>query len=221
MLDYLKNKNKKVLIILDEVDNSLEMKYFIQGYASLLGQKYSIFLLMTGLYENVSKLQNEKLLTFLYRAPKIKLKPLSINSIAYKYSSLLNVEYDLAIELAKLTKGYAYCYQVLGYLLYKNKKATIDEQILSELDQYLFEYVYEKVYFEISNKCKEILLTIKDDKPIKIEDIANKINKTTKYISVYRDILIKEGILFSPSYGYVQFLLPRFDNFLKTKLSIK
>ena len=71
MLDYLKNKNKKVLIILDEVDNSLEMKYFIQGYASLLGQKYSIFLLMTGLYENVSKLQNEKSLTFLYRAPKI------------------------------------------------------------------------------------------------------------------------------------------------------
>ena len=33
ILSYLKSKNKKILITIDEVDNSDEMKYFIQGYA--------------------------------------------------------------------------------------------------------------------------------------------------------------------------------------------
>lgn len=80
-------------------------------------------LLMTGLYENVSKLQNEKSLTFLYRTPKIQMDPLSIGAITSNYATYLKIDYDKAIKLAKFTKGYAFAYQTLGFILFeKNKK---------------------------------------------------------------------------------------------------
>ena len=59
MLSYLKKKNKKVLIVIDEVDNSKEIKHFVEGYATLISLNYPVRLLMTGLYKNVSKLKNE------------------------------------------------------------------------------------------------------------------------------------------------------------------
>lgn len=122
MLDQVKKKNKKVLITIDEVDNSSQMKSFIQAYQSLIRQHYPVLLLMTGLYENVSKLQNDKSLTFLYRAPKIQLGALPLKMIAFKYKAHLDIDTDTSIELAKLTKGYAYAYQVLGYVMYNENK---------------------------------------------------------------------------------------------------
>lgn len=218
MLNYLKKKDIKLLITIDEVDNSDEMKYFIQGYAALLGQKYPLRLLMAGLYHNISLLQNEKSLTFLYRGPKIQIGPLLINSIAYKYSDLLNIDYDRALEFAKFTKGYAYAYQVLGYFLFESNKKEIDKEILLKYDQQLTEYVYGKVYSEMSDFEKKIVKVIEDDQPVKMADLSSKLNKTTTFLSVYRNNLIKEGILYSPSYGYVSFLLPRFEFFLKGQI---
>ena len=42
------------------------------------GMDFKCFLLTIGLYENISSLEDEKLLTFLYRAPKIFLDSLSV-----------------------------------------------------------------------------------------------------------------------------------------------
>ena len=217
MLEYLKRKQKKVLITIDEVDNSDEMKYFIQGYASLLGQKYPMRLLMTGLFSNIANLKNEKSLTFLYRAPKIQMGSLSIGSIAKQYSLLLNVEENDAIQLAKFTKGYAYAYQVLGYYLYELNKKKIDEQIMYYFDQQLEEFVYEKVYSELSDINQFILRAVDSDEKIKVSTLSKKLDKKSNYLSVYLTNLKNKGILVSPSYGYIQFALPRFYYFLKTK----
>ncbi len=121
MLDILNKKNIKVLITIDEIHNSDEIKTFIEAYQTLIRDKYKIMLLMTGLYDNIYKLQENKSLTFLYRAPKIMVGPLSIASISFNYQKYLNVNENVALQMAKLTKGYAYAYQVLGYLFYENK----------------------------------------------------------------------------------------------------
>ena len=41
-------------------------------------------------------------------------------------------------------------------------------------------------------------------------------NEDSKYISVYRDRLIKKGVLMSKTYGMIEFALPRFYDFLKS-----
>ena len=217
MLDYLSKKNKRILITIDEVDNSNQMKYFIQAYQTLLRQKYKIMLLMTGLYENISKLQEDKSLTFLYRATKIYLEPLNINSIASSYKNNFKIDFDMALSLAKQTKGYAYAYQLLGYLLYQNKVKKLEE-VEIDFDQCLSEYVYEKIYFEMSEKEKEIIESIPSNEKIKVSELTSLCNINPKILSVYRDRLIKKGILFSPSYGYLEFSLPRFYEFVQSKI---
>lgn len=216
MLAYLKEKGKRVLVTIDEVDNGEQTKYFIQAYQTLIRQGYPIMLLMTGLYENISKLQDDKSLTFLYRAPKILLGPLSINSIAANYRKYLAVDLNQSIDLARATKGFAYAYQVLGYLLFQNKTTNLDD-VIYDYDQYLGDYVYEKIYSELSAKEQKILSHFVSNGPIKFAELCATAEEDVKTMSVYRDRLIKRGVVYSPSYGHLEFALPRFYEFLKSK----
>ncbi len=75
---------------------------------------------MTGLYENIHNLQNEKTLTFLYRAPKIILEPLNYTAMIAKYKQIFSCDKEKAQEMAVLTKGYSYAFQLLGYLVWNN-----------------------------------------------------------------------------------------------------
>lgn len=214
MLEYLKSKVKRILITIDEVNNSDQMKYFIQAYQSYLRLKYPVFLLMTGLYGVISRLQSDKSITFLYRAPKITLEPLNLNSISLSYNKYLGTDEETSLKLAKLTKGYAYAYQVLGYLLYENNAKDIDKSIIGLFDQYLSEYVYDKLYSELSDK-EQLFLKAFNEEPIKIEDLISSTGFDQKSASVYRDRLIKKGIITSPKFGYVTLSLPRFSNYIK------
>lgn len=215
MLDHIKKKKKRVLITIDEVDNSAQMKSFIQAYQSLIRLHYPVLLLMTGLYENVSRLQNDKSLTFLYRTPKIQLGALSLKTIAKNYQNYLQVDEKASLVLSKLTKGYAYAYQVLGYLMFEKKKKEVDDEILSEYDQYLAEYVYDKVFSELSDKEKEIVCTIHSDEKTEVTELREKCGIDTKAFGVYRNRLLKKGIINACSFGYIEFALPRFNEYLK------
>lgn len=214
MLEHLKKKGKKLLITIDEADNSEEMRYFIESYQALIRQDFPIFLLMTGLYSNIHKLEDNKSLTFLYRAPKIPLGPLNLTTIARKYQTYLGADLEKSKELAKLTKGYAYAYQVLGYLLFEKGDNEIDKMTLAKYDQYLFDYVYEKIYSDLTAKEREILSCFKNNLPITTKDICSSLGCSPAYLSPYRSNFLKSGILISPSYGYLQLALPRFEVFL-------
>lgn len=217
MLTYLKDRGKRVLITIDEVDNSAEMKYFIQAYQSLLRLQYPVFLLMTGLYDNISKLQEDKSLTFLYRAPKIVLPPLNINSIAVNYRKYLKLDEKTSLTLAALTKGYAYAYQVLGYLMFDQGKKEIDDDIMVEFEQYLTDYVYDKLFSELSEKEQEFLFAFTNERAIKVDELRMRLDMNHKAFSVYRDRLIKKGVIVSPKYAYLELSLPRFSSFLNSK----
>ncbi len=217
MLEILKNKNIKVFITIDEVDNSTDMKYFIQEFQSLIRQNYQIRLLMTGLYENVSKLQNDKTLTFLYRARKINLSPLYLGSISSQYKEYLKCDEETSIKLSKITKGYAFAFQLLGYILYKDNKKDIDDESLNLFDQYLAEYVYDKIFFDLTMNEQKILKAIDSNEPIDIKSVKNKIKMNDSNFNVYKTKLVKLDILAQPAYGMIIFTLPRFKEFLLYK----
>ena len=73
MFDKLKKKGIKVLITLDEVKSNSELKAFAGYYQLLNRQDYPVALMMTGLPENISELQNEDVMTFLLRGKRIAL----------------------------------------------------------------------------------------------------------------------------------------------------
>lgn len=50
-------------------------------------------------------------------------------------------------------------------------------------------------------------------KKVKAQDISQIMAKAPNYISVYRRKLIDDQIIMPAGYGYVQFMLPFFDQF--------
>ncbi len=75
MLDMLKKHGKKLLISIDEVMHNTGMRRFAGEFQIMLRNDYECFLLMTRPYENIYAIQNDPMLTFLLRSPKITLDP--------------------------------------------------------------------------------------------------------------------------------------------------
>lgn len=218
LLDKIKKTGKNVLIAVDEVSNNDYVKTFTQVFQLLIRKEYPIHLLMTGLYQNIYELQNDKDLTFLYRAPKINLEPLSLVAITNSYQELLNITKEEALVLAKETKGYAYAYQVLGHLVFDRKDPKLDDNLYAKYDQYLEEYVYEKMYSELSSNDKKILKAFTNDGINSVDNLMLKSKMKKNIFSVYRDRLIKRGIIESPEYGKLSLKLPRFYEFLERQI---
>ena len=213
MLSALTKKNKRVLVAIDEATSTPQMREFAAQFQIYLRKNYSIFLLMTGLYENVDELQNEKSLTFLYRAPKIPMAPLSTVMIADKYADVFQLGKTDALKMAKATNGYAYAFQLLGYLCFKRKLPYTE--VITEYDAALEQYVYEKIWSELSGNDQTVLCAMASTTETKVEKIREKAEMTSSSFSVYRNRLIKKGLIRQTQYAHLDFTLPRFREFVK------
>lgn len=218
ILKKIQKEGKRVLFCIDEMSNNEYMKIFAGSFQIFVRQELPVFLLGTGLYENIDELQNEKNLTFLYRAPKIQLQPLNISAIAAKYQNIFKFSNSEALEMAKLTKGYPFAFQVLGYLTW-NANGDYNS-ILSEYEQYLSEFVYDKLWSELSMKDRLVAKAIVDTDSKIIKDIRDLLNMSTNEFNPYRQRLIKKGIVDGGKRGYLYFTLPLFENYINTHFDI-
>lgn len=213
MLEKLTRSGKRVLITVDEVSSNPGMRVFASQFQIFLREGLQIFLLMTGLYENIYELQNEKTLTFLYRAPKIEMKPLSIPLIMEKYQAIFDLTADEALSMAGATMGYPFAFQVLGYLCWTKKESWQD--LLPLYDTYLEDYVYEKIWSELSQKDQAVLTAMSSASSEKVESIRSLIGMPSNSFTTYRSRLIRKGLILSPSYGTLRFALPRLREFVR------
>ena len=212
MLESINKQEKRLLITIDEVSNTKNMRTFASAFQILLRKDLPIYLLMTGLYENINELRNEKNLTFLYRAPKIELGSLNIGAIADNYKSNFKIEESDALEMARLTMGYSFAFQVLGYLTWKNDGRF--REIIPTYRQYLEEYVYEKLWSELSPTDKKVSYAIAKTSDGKIIQVRENIGMTTNQFNPYRKRLIQKGIISGDEHGYVSFTLPFFKEYV-------
>lgn len=218
MLTSLKKKGKHLLVTIDEVTNTPQMRIFAAAFQIFVRQNLPICLLMTGLYENINALQNEESLTFLYRAPKIELGPLNIGTIAEDYRKVFDLDEKASLEMAKATKGYSFAFQVLGYFRWEH---PADQKIAwTKSREYLDEYAYSKIWMELSKKDRMVLHAIAQTKQGKISEIREILGMTNNEFSPYRQRLIKKGIISGEERGYVRFLLPFFDQFVLANYEI-
>lgn len=218
MLDQLQKLGKRLLITIDEVVYPEQMKVFASAFQIFMRQEYPIFILMTGLYENIYELQNDKSLTFLYRAPKIILEPLNLTAVRQHYKNIFELEEEKAERMAALTRGYPFAFQVLGYLYWEHRDTMTLDEILPEYDQYLEEYVYSKIWLEMSEKDKEILQVLAVSGEIKVKNLREKLGLASEQFSVYRERLKRKGVIDTRQYGMVSMALPRFEEFIKMRM---
>lgn len=219
MLEYITKVGKRVLITVDEVTNNANLKVFAAAFQIYLRRNFQVYLIMTGLYENLYNLQNEKSLTFLYRAPKVILEPLNYTAVVSHYKKVFEIDNEQAEYMAKLTKGYSFAFQVLGYIYWNNKESKI-EDILPEYDQYLDEYVYDKIWSEMSEMDRKVVSAMAISGETNVSKLRELVGMTTSQFSVYRDRLKRKGIINTAQYGYISLLLPRFEEYVKLHIDL-
>lgn len=210
--EYLNKKGIKVLISIDEIVTNNHMKIFCHEFQSFLRQNFSVYLIMTGLYQNVYLLENQKTLTFLYRAPKIYLDSLNPRAIANSYKNIFGISESECIKLAKFTDGYAFAYQLLGNILFLNNKTTIDDFVIQKFDEAIQSSAYKIIYNELSQKEKEILKKSIEDNSN--EFIINNCNMSKSQLSDYKKRLFLKGIILDNRNSII-FKLPRFKEFIE------
>lgn len=197
---------------MDEAISNKYMKVFAHEFQMLLRDKQDIYLIMTGLYQNISLLEKNKSLTFLYRAPKIYLQSLNIMSISNSYKNIFSVSNEDSIKLAKFTNGYAFAYQLLGNLLFESNDKVLNEDLISKYDELLYERSYNIIYNELARKEKEILKASVIDSSNAY--VMNKSSISKEQLSAYKKNLVLKGILVKNK-DLIEFALPRFKEFLK------
>ena len=216
MLKKLTDSGKRLLITIDEAASTPQMRVFASQFQIFMREDLNIFLLMTGLYENIYELQNEKSLTFLYRAPKIELKPLSLPLIAQKYKETFGLPEEESLSMAQATMGYSFAYQVLGYLCWAKGKNW--RELIPEYDTYLEEYVYEKIWSELSHRDKAVLRAMCEADSMKVSEVREKLDMTSNNFNTYRTRLMRKGLLAASDYGWISFTLPRFRQFVARRI---
>ena len=212
MLEAVGKTGRRVLIAIDEAVNNEFVRVFASAFQIFMRQEYPVYLLMTGLYENLYDLQNDDMLTFLYRAPKIVLEPLNFTAVEASYARIFGIDRAEAHRMALYVKGYPFAFQVLGYLRWESRDLPL-EDLLPEYDQYLAEYVYEKIWSELSEKDRKVVKTLPSEGSMEIREIRSRTGLSSECFSVYRERLKRKGLVNTSEYGELSLTLPRFAEF--------
>lgn len=214
MLEVVKKRKQKILVTIDEVSNTNQMKVFAASFQILLRKDFPLALIMTGLYENIYELQNEKSLTFLYRAPKVLLSPLNHTAVKRQYMKALKISEDKADRMAAIVEGYPYGFQVLGYYYWREKPNQVDD-LLPIFDQHMDEYVYSKIWSELSQKDQLVLSCVAERQSGKVKDVRERCDLSSSLFSIYRERLKRKGVVLTEPYGTITLALPRLKEFIK------
>ena len=214
MLDEAQNQGKKILICVDEVSKTQEMIVFSLEFGGWLVSNYPVYFVCTGLYENVLALGNTKNLTFFRRGTSIETKPLNRIKMSEMYKEKLSVDSELAQKMADITKGYAYAFQELGTLFFKNGKKSDLEAVIAELKAELFSYSYEKIWEEMSAEDKFLASLLTEKEEYKRNEVLEMMGERSKNYSIYRDRLKKRGVI-SVRQGYIGLNPPFFGEYIR------
>lgn len=208
-------RKQKVLITIDEVTNTQQMREFGSAFSTWIGENLPVFFIGTGLYENIMNLQNVDNMTFLYRAPKIVLGPLDMAAVALSYEKVFNAGRERSREMAKLTMGYSFAFQALGYTYWEAQPVGELNDILPQYDALLSDASYSKLWSELSEGDRKVCRAIASSGSSRVKDIREKTGMNSNQFNQYRIRLKNKGLVDISQYGNLSFTLPRFGHFIE------
>ena len=193
ILEKLKNKGKKVLFIIDEIINNSYVKVFASNFQIYITQNYPVYLVMAGLFDNISNLQNEKSLTFLISCSKKffwnHLAFLQLLQVIVLYLTFLQVR---LLRWRNLQRGILLLFRLLGYLKWETNDDL--EKLLPKFDEELIIYAYEKIWSELSELDRKIVYVISTG-VYKTGEIREKLSISPQLLNTYRKRLMERGVV--------------------------
>ncbi|WP_165247038.1 AAA family ATPase [Adlercreutzia sp. ZJ141] len=229
LCDRLAENGKGVILLVDEVQpNSDVMRTLSSTYQHLAGEGKNIAIVMAGLPHAVSDVLNDRVLTFLNRARKLHLSPLSLSDIIAYYSDAFRrgnrlITEDQIKRLTEATRGFPYLLQLIGYYVMElsaKGEALTDEGIESAIYAAQAELeadVFQPTLHELSRKDIDVLTTIarQGDGAVLVKDVLEDSQLTNSYFQQYRARLLASGVIASPRNGELVITVPYLAEYLR------
>lgn len=218
ILAYIKKKNKKLLVTIDEINKSKEIEHFIKLFQQMVRGEYPIYFLAAGLHGKIEELENTEGLTFFYRAPKLKMEPLNLTLIRSDYQKKLGVSREVAEKMAFLTKGYAFAYQALGKYMWESGEKDLTDDVMAQVDAALEEGAYKIIWRELTNTERIYVSFLCQKNVMEVSELLELTKKKASEWTRPRKSLIDKDLLGIPRRGAVEFVLPRFKEFIDNRM---
>lgn len=226
--DRLAEVGKGVLVLIDEiVPSSTSLVEFATTYQELVGEEKNVAVIMAGLPAALSEVLNEKTLTFLNRANKVHLGPVSTASVRSYYASAFSragrtASNRILDKAAQTTGGFPYLLQLLGFYLleYTSDGQEITETVLEqachaalgELD----EDVFRAMLRPLSHGDIAFLQAMAiDEGATRVADLQERLGVSQGCVQSYRRRLLDAGVVVTPRRGELTFILPQLRDYLR------
>ena len=131
------------------------------------------------------------------------------------------IEQDALDEIYKITKGYPYFIQEWGYQCWNLASASpitkdlvtkANSMVKERLDQNFFRVRFDRLAPQEKSYLRA-MATIGQG-PYRSSDVAETFGKKLSRFGPIRASLLKKGMIYSPSYGKIDFTVPLFNQFI-------
>ena len=205
----LTKRGQNILITIDEAKADANMVDFANRFQMLVRKGVNVFVIITGLYEDIYKIDEESIPLSL-RAGKMFLKPLKIDKIKDVYKSTFEISDEEAQKMAELTKGHPFAFQAWGALYWEYRDNSSYDEIVSIFDGILEDYIYNAIWSELSESEKLIILGIPDDDAkISLDELSANVSLPKEEVIKSASRLIAKSICTEQEKGYITLALPR------------
>ena len=218
---------KGILILVDEVQSgSEELKKLIIAYQEMVGEGHNIAIVLAGLPSAISQTLNQHVLTFMNRASKLHLEPISIREIELYYRNSFEqigivLMDDQSKQAAKLTEGSPYMMQLIGHYIAvsASEHGTITEKAFSQAlvvaREEFIEDICGTTLSQLSAKDIAFLNAMtEDEKESSMQNICQRLKVDSAYANRYRTRLLQAGIISQSRRGFVEFAVPYLKDYL-------
>ena len=227
--DRLAEAGKGVALLVDEVQPASEpIRQFATTYQELVGDEKDIAIVMAGLPAVISEVLEEDTLTFLNRARKIDLGPISTPAVRAYYAAAFKragreIDDPTLDKAAEAVEGFPYLLQLLGFYLveYTPEGGRISGPVLerardaaiADLDANVFKAMLRP----LSRADVDFLraMSLDSGKPTRVGDLEERLGVSQGHVQSYRKRLIDAGVVTSPHRGELAFVIPQLAAYLQ------
>lgn len=195
-------------------------------------EKKGVAFVFAGLPSLVDDVVNDKVLAFLRRSLRRELGEIPLPDVKNAYLETVSrsgweIDEDAALAAARLTEGYPYMIQLIGYYMWQSARRDGRRKI-TETD---VERGYEDALLAfgdavcapaldgVSAAAREFLLAMVPDlpDPSSVSALGERLRKSRSWVNKYRELLIRERLIRPAGRGFVRFAIPNMGNYLKRR----
>lgn len=218
ILASIKKKNLHVVFCIDEITNTPAIRKLAESFNEWSLNDFKASVIMTGQQKEIDSLCSTYNLTFLIRSDRLKLPRLRKSSMAKTYQKVFAFQNsNLAAEMASLTQGYPYAFQLLGDQMYKSLITASDprqafEKAKLSFKDLLFKRAYDVIAHGLTKEELRFLSAVTQSSSLSF--IIKQLNKRKQVVNGERLKLEKEGLIKQLPGGSLDFALPLFKEFM-------